>query len=158
MDEERPSFTCPRCERTTFLPSDVAAGYCPACRWWTGDTLLGGEDVLRQAAIDGPEQLAVRASWAVVWSDSEALRYQYLQERVERIRSMMLAALPTMAQMSVALAKVGRAMRSSSTSMESWAKSAGMIRVVEKRLRHGRVRRRVIHLYPKEPRPWKVDR
>lgn len=50
----QPSFACPRCGYTTFLPSDIAAGYCPMCKWWTGDSLLGSEDVLAQAAIDGP--------------------------------------------------------------------------------------------------------
>lgn len=36
-----PSFTCPRCSRTSYDPNDADAGYCGACRWWTGDPLLG---------------------------------------------------------------------------------------------------------------------
>lgn len=31
-----PSFTCPRCERTSWHPDDVREGYCGACHDWTG--------------------------------------------------------------------------------------------------------------------------
>lgn len=32
----RASFTCPRCQRTSHNPGDVAEGYCGACHDWTG--------------------------------------------------------------------------------------------------------------------------
>lgn len=31
-----PSFTCPRCGRTSHNPTDVVEGYCGACHDWTG--------------------------------------------------------------------------------------------------------------------------
>lgn len=30
-----PSFTCPKCNRTSYNPNDVAQGYCGACHDWT---------------------------------------------------------------------------------------------------------------------------
>jgi hypothetical protein len=30
-----PSFTCPRCHRTSWNPNDVREGYCGACHDWT---------------------------------------------------------------------------------------------------------------------------
>lgn len=30
-ESARPSFTCPRCRRTSWHPDDVANGYCGAC-------------------------------------------------------------------------------------------------------------------------------
>lgn len=35
------TFTCPACDAKTLHPRDVEARYCPRCRWWTGDPLLG---------------------------------------------------------------------------------------------------------------------
>lgn len=32
-------FTCPRCQRTSYHPTDVAEGYCGACHDWTGADL-----------------------------------------------------------------------------------------------------------------------
>lgn len=32
-----PSFTCPRCQRTSHNPSDVDHGYCGACHAFTRD-------------------------------------------------------------------------------------------------------------------------
>jgi ribosomal protein L37E len=32
-----PSFTCPRCGRTSHHPDDVREGYCGACHAWTRD-------------------------------------------------------------------------------------------------------------------------
>lgn len=29
------SLTCPKCQRTTHLPSDIREGYCGYCRDWT---------------------------------------------------------------------------------------------------------------------------
>lgn len=34
-DAEPDSFTCPRCRRTSYHPTDVAEGYCGACHDWT---------------------------------------------------------------------------------------------------------------------------
>jgi len=31
----QPNFTCPRCHRTTYNPTDVEQGYCGACHDWT---------------------------------------------------------------------------------------------------------------------------
>ena len=31
-----PSFSCPRCGRTSYHPDDVREGYCGACHDWTG--------------------------------------------------------------------------------------------------------------------------
>ena len=31
-----PSFTCPRCGRTSYNPHDVRESYCGRCRDWTG--------------------------------------------------------------------------------------------------------------------------
>lgn len=33
--DTRPSFTCPRCGRTSYHPADAAEGYCGACHDWT---------------------------------------------------------------------------------------------------------------------------
>lgn len=30
------SFTCPRCDRTSYNPNDIREGYCGACHNWTG--------------------------------------------------------------------------------------------------------------------------
>lgn len=30
-----PTFTCPRCRRTSHNPNDVREGYCGACHDWT---------------------------------------------------------------------------------------------------------------------------
>lgn len=35
-----PSFTCPRCGRTSYHPDDIAEGYCGACHDWTRDDRL----------------------------------------------------------------------------------------------------------------------
>lgn len=35
-----PSFTCPRCGRTSHHPADAAQGYCGACHAWTGRVRL----------------------------------------------------------------------------------------------------------------------
>lgn len=35
--DARPSFTCPRCGRTSHHQADVAEGYCGACHDWTGE-------------------------------------------------------------------------------------------------------------------------
>ena len=32
---EQPSFTCPRCGRTSYHPMDVQQGYCSFCHDWT---------------------------------------------------------------------------------------------------------------------------
>lgn len=32
-----PSFTCPRCGLTSYLPHDIREGYCGHCHDWTGD-------------------------------------------------------------------------------------------------------------------------
>jgi hypothetical protein len=37
-DDDRASFTCPRCSRTSHHPEDAAHGYCGACHAYTGDT------------------------------------------------------------------------------------------------------------------------
>lgn len=34
---ERPSFTCPRCNRTSHHPEDAKYGYCGACHAFTGE-------------------------------------------------------------------------------------------------------------------------
>ena len=31
-------FTCPRCQRTSHHPQDIAQGYCGACPDWTKET------------------------------------------------------------------------------------------------------------------------
>jgi ribosomal protein L37E len=31
-----PSFTCPRCDRTSYHPDDRKNGYCGACHDYTG--------------------------------------------------------------------------------------------------------------------------
>jgi hypothetical protein len=33
---DEPSFTCPRCGRTSHHPDDARNGYCGACHDWTG--------------------------------------------------------------------------------------------------------------------------
>lgn len=38
MSDAEPSFTCPRCRRTT---SYIAQGYCGFCHDWTRDYVLG---------------------------------------------------------------------------------------------------------------------
>jgi hypothetical protein len=35
------AFACPRCGAVSRTWEDAEAGYCGACRWWTGDPLLG---------------------------------------------------------------------------------------------------------------------
>jgi hypothetical protein len=37
-----PSFTCPRCGRTSHHPNDVREGYCGACHDWTGQPSRDG--------------------------------------------------------------------------------------------------------------------
>lgn len=32
---------CPDCGVRTVHPDDIAASYCPRCRWWTSDPELG---------------------------------------------------------------------------------------------------------------------
>jgi ribosomal protein L37E len=35
---DQPSFTCPRCGRTSYNPADVKEGYCGNCHDWTRGT------------------------------------------------------------------------------------------------------------------------
>jgi ribosomal protein S27AE len=32
----QPRFTCPRCNMVSYLPRDIAEGYCGNCHDWTG--------------------------------------------------------------------------------------------------------------------------
>lgn len=36
------AYTCPRCGRTSYHPTDVAEGYCGNCHDWTGGNPLAG--------------------------------------------------------------------------------------------------------------------
>jgi hypothetical protein len=36
FDPSVPSFTCPRCDRTSYNEFDVREGFCGACHAWTG--------------------------------------------------------------------------------------------------------------------------
>jgi ribosomal protein L37E len=38
QQEIAPSFTCPRCGRTSYNPNDAREGYCGACHDWTRTT------------------------------------------------------------------------------------------------------------------------
>lgn len=170
MTDDRPSFTCPRCERTTSLPSDVSAGYCPGCRWWTGDSLLGSVDVMAQAQIDGPEHL-----WRF---DEPADRLDFTNHRIvhddeirrriiarhfaaqERMRALLMGFTTTMAEADAVFRRLGEAMRSSTTKISDWWATTRppRSRVVTKRLRHGRVRERCVPVHRPQPQPWKVAR
>lgn len=48
-----PLFTCPRCGRDSWHPGDAEHGYCAACRWWTGDPILGQPSVIARAELEG---------------------------------------------------------------------------------------------------------
>jgi len=37
MSEKPPSFTCPRCLKTSYNPNDIATGYCGNCHEFTGE-------------------------------------------------------------------------------------------------------------------------
>lgn len=37
---EEPSFTCPRCQRTSYHPEDIRQGYCGNCHDWTQQPLM----------------------------------------------------------------------------------------------------------------------
>lgn len=41
MTADRPSFTCPRCHRTSHHPDDAKHGYCGACHEFTGPQTAG---------------------------------------------------------------------------------------------------------------------
>jgi len=34
-EQPPPTFTCPRCGRTSWNPNDVREGYCGGCHDWT---------------------------------------------------------------------------------------------------------------------------
>jgi hypothetical protein len=38
VTDDRPSFTCPKCDATSYHPKDVEFGYCGACHEFTGDS------------------------------------------------------------------------------------------------------------------------
>lgn len=76
-----PSFTCPRCGRTSYHPVDVSEGYCGACHDWTDDSgsmtdmstelppneaapLIGYNPALLTALVDGG------AGWKFFRTDS----------------------------------------------------------------------------------------
>lgn len=42
----RPSFTCPRCGRTSYNPGDVLYGYCGACHDYTREPPIDYLDLL----------------------------------------------------------------------------------------------------------------
>lgn len=154
LTDERPAFTCPRCSHTTRLPSDVHAGYCPRCAWWTGDSLLGSPDVLAQAEIDGPFALDGRAE---------------LRERAERIAALRASHAVNLAErIAPAIGALGRAFASLVPVMNRVVASfklvadtleeRGLVRHTSKRLRNGTVRHRYKLVPQPQPRPWKVDR
>lgn len=43
---ERPSFTCPRCGRTSYNPHDVIYGYCGACHDFTRVQIVDYLDIM----------------------------------------------------------------------------------------------------------------
>ncbi len=139
---ERPHFDCPRCGRRSFLPSDIAAGYCGACHWWTGDSLLGSPEVIAQAELDGPlhpEMLAGRRLASAGLSLRESI------DAVSRV----------MAQLGESFERVGNSfVRWRSTMREE----QGMVRISRKRLRGGLVRVRVRRIPQAQPEPWKARR
>lgn len=168
MTETRPSFTCPRCECTTTLPSDVAARYCPRCRWWTGDSLLASDDVMAQAQIDGPEHLwrfdepADRLDFTnhLLVHDEEIRRIlmRHLAAQ-ERIRALFQGFTSSMACTQAAFERLGAVMRSQSAKLaEMFVVRPVTSRVVTKRLRRGRVRDRYVTIWQAQPQPWKVAR
>lgn len=151
----QPSFTCPRCRAATTLPSDVAAGYCPTCRWWTGDSLLGSADVIAQAELDGP---LAYDPWRGLREMSDALGRHHRRTAVEhaerlstwlaRCREILQPAFDLMPQRAILSMK----------SLTSVAVAAGMLRRTEKRMRDGSVRVRYKRIAQPQPRPWKVNR
>lgn len=42
-------FVCPRCGAVSHHPMDLQQGYCGSCHWWTGDDVLGSDEVVRLA-------------------------------------------------------------------------------------------------------------
>lgn len=50
----RPSFTCPRCGRTSWHPVDVAEGYCGRCHDWTGVQRRVADPFGRDEHVDRP--------------------------------------------------------------------------------------------------------
>lgn len=149
------SFTCPRCRGVTTLPSDVAAGYCPTCRWWTGDSLLGSPDVIAQAEIDGPLGYDPWRGLRQLAAELERARHRHAAEAVARITPA-LARLRELLQPGFDLI-VQRAILAMRTVTETLV-ATGMLRRTEKRLRGGRVRVRYKRVTQPQPRPWKVDR
>lgn len=49
---EQPSFTCPRCGRTSYHPQDAKWGYCGNCHSYTGDDLVTAHPVDEIAALE----------------------------------------------------------------------------------------------------------
>lgn len=54
---DRPAFTCPRCGRTSYHPSDVEEGYCGYDHDWTRGDLEDG--LLAQRTLDDGRHLGV---------------------------------------------------------------------------------------------------
>lgn len=65
MTGDRPSFTCPRCNRTSYHPRDISEGYCGACHAWTGDRVLVERQDLA-IMLDSRDQLTDE-EWAAYW-------------------------------------------------------------------------------------------
>jgi hypothetical protein len=49
LNDSPPSFTCPRCGRTSHHPDDVREGYCGACHDWTREPLSDSIDRIVRA-------------------------------------------------------------------------------------------------------------
>jgi hypothetical protein len=66
------SFTCPRCERTSYHPKDVEHGYCGACHAHTGaDEVIVMYDVPVEVYVDKARGVVTRV---VIADEATALR------------------------------------------------------------------------------------
>lgn len=77
-DEPRPSFTCPRCSRTSHHPKDAEFGYCGACHDFTG-----GRDA---ATVERG-----RAERATALTGRQPMSREEVRERFEAARQRILS-------------------------------------------------------------------
>ena len=66
---EHPSITCPKCNRTSYNPSDIAHGYCGWCHAWTG----APGDVAKIAVVEMATQCPACLATFVLCTSNQGL-------------------------------------------------------------------------------------
>lgn len=84
-DQERPSFTCPKCRRTSWHPDDVVNGYCGACHEFVSVDEFVHVPTLAELAAVGLARRVDGAGLYEVTADGYALLGEAMRENGRRM-------------------------------------------------------------------------